>query len=515
MGLATYRVVQPSIKSLVEAAEQRWHRRETWGARTEAGLEGPPTIAELAKGFEPELGDALGFLGELGRSSRTEEPRRTRLLRLERHFQELWLLHGAEGALDGLAQARRTVAVPFGTQRRTLDEAWAQIALTPAAAEREALAQAWAREEGALLGELRRAFERAFQAAQARGASTLAQAWPALETHDAKARGEAAQAFLSATADGYRDVLGFALRRLDPTLKSPGASWADVRRALALPWTAEALRPEDAFDAVTRCWNDFGLPPNAQGRLLVDERRQAPPATTAASGHVFAPAPPDEVRLVLWPAVGVTGWASWLGAWGEGQLLANVGGALPFVERALGDAAHRAGVHRLTAGWAHDALWLKRFGRLPAAGVKDVARVGALAHLADARLAAALLWVELEAAQRGLTDAVLDEGVSRASQALGAAVPLALVLRGVGVLPRQRARVDAIAVEAALHERFEQRFNEDYWRNPAAGRDFLALAQGGLRATAEELLKDALGPSATLAACTAKAAGRLVAILNA
>lgn len=507
--------MQPSIKSLVEAAESSWHQRETAAARAEAGLEASATQTTLAEQLGVELGDALAFLGELGRSARTEEPRRTRLRRLEDHLKLHAIQRAAAPALDALSVARRSPVVPFGQANRSLDEAWAQVPLTPLAPEREALAQAWAREEGALLGEARRAYELAFHAAQGLGAATLGQLWPTVETAGAEARAQAAAAFLARTADGYRDVLGFALRRVEPTLKLPGASWADVRRALALPGTAELLRPEDAFDGITRCWNDLALPPNASGRLLVDERRRAPPPTSTSAARIFVPAPPNEVRLVLWPAVGLAGWAAWLGAWGEGQLAASVGGALPFVERALGDEAHRLGVHLLCAGWAHQGGWLKRFGRLASGPVKDLTRLGALAQLGRLRQAAALCVVEQQAAQAGLGAAVLDEAVTRASDALGAPVPPAWVLRSVGVVPRQRALVDAIAVEAALHERFEQRFNEDYWRNPAAGRDFVALAQGGLRATAEELVKDTAGPTATLASFTAKAAERLVAALNA
>ncbi len=310
------------------------------------------------------------------------------------------------------------------------------------------------------------------------------------------------------TADAYGDLLAHALRRIEPSLKPGQATWHDLARAVDAPWLAEHLRREDLEHAVTRCLEDLGLSPNAHGRIKVDaEPRPGQPP----GAQTFAVRVPDEVRLVVTPGSGFAPWAAWLDAWARAEHLALVPGTLPFVERALGDAAVPGAVGLWAQSFLLDEAWLRRYVRLPSALAVEVARLFAFRQAFELRREATLLQVAHEVLTRGVSSSLLGDFTARTATHLGAPAPAVLLPMRVELTAPSLQRLDAWALSGHLHEHLQERFNEDYWRNPATGSWLSGFAQRGQRDDAPAVART-LGPTAL--AITA-AARRRVAVMGA
>src|SRR5205823_6078895 len=153
-------------------------------------------------------------------------------------------------------------------------------------------------------------------------------------------------ALLAQTADAYRDVLGYVLKKLEPELKAlPGgaARRHDLQRAAAAPWMAQHFRREELLPAVTRCLTDMGLPPNAEGRILLDTEDR--PGKTARA-FVADLKVPDDVRLVVRLGGGLDDFYSLLHEFGHAQQFAHISRDRPVEERRLGDCS-------VTEGYAY------------------------------------------------------------------------------------------------------------------------------------------------------------------
>jgi hypothetical protein len=208
---------------------------------------------------------------------------------------------------------------------------------------------------------------------------------------------------------------------------------------------------------------------------------------------------PDQIRLLLTPEMGFDAYAGWLSTWGIGLHRAHVGRALPFVERRLGDRSVIGAVGLLFESFLLDEGWLKRYLRLTANQAKEAARAFAARQLQQLRRAAALALYSHEATSRGTWASLQDDYVPRLSAALGVEVPRGQALLEVDAFGDRLVELDAFALEQVMRGHLQERFNEDFWRNPATGRWLTELASRGLHDDATVVAKNLGVESASLA----------------
>jgi hypothetical protein len=157
-----------------------------------------------------------------------------------------------------------------------------------------------------------------------------------------------------------------------------------------------------------------------------------------------------------------------------------------------------------------DPQWLKRYLKIPQQQAREAARLFAFRQMLRFRRKAALLPYAPELYARGPVAAMADEYQTRMQQTLGVAVPRERFLYDVRPMFLMVEVLRGWALEAVLFDRLRERFNEDYWRNPATGRWLKDLSAKGQRDDAAEVAK-ALGGTLSLEA----AGARIVKVMGA
>ncbi len=279
---------------------------------------------------------------------------------------------------------------------------------------------------------------------------------------------DAAEKLLATTEDAYRDLLGYVLKRIDPQLKPQTAHWHDVLHATTVPWMRELFRAEELLPAVTRTFEDLSLP---LGRLRLDTEARDDKATGA---HVSAVRVPGEVYVTVNRRGGMHACAELLATLAEAQLWAHGSAGAGILERRFPETATIEGVRLLVSNFCLEEGWLKRTLRMPSAAAREAARIGAFSALASLRQAAAMLPYALEVFARGPVRPLAEEYEDRMTRALGVAVPRGGFLLNVEGVDPLALRAATLAV--GLGDGLRERFNEDYFRNPATGSWFVELA---------------------------------------
>lgn len=466
-----------SVNAILETIDDFFKESSTRTYRALVGLEPLPTRAALSA----LLGDVthaetVAFVRELTASARLDATKKSRVERLLALLLEL-------AARERLATDDDAIAAHLATRMPSLHGREWTLA--------EALRDGWTVSSLEGRGEVAAERARALSSAQARlqrRLDALAAAAPGLGCGSPRALVEAmqrreyakaeppAEALLEASQDPARDLTGFVLKRVEPTLKVTTARTIDLERALAAPWLYEVLRPEDLSHAVTRTLGDLGFHPNAFGRILVDS--EVTPGRTPGA-HLLQVEVPDQLRLVLTAAPGFDGYAGWLGAWGQAQLLAATPRSLPFIDRSVGDPALALAVRRLFESLLLDEGWLKRALRVTSAQSRELARVFAWRQLMALRDEAALLPVSRELLERGAGRGLADATGSAFERARFVQPEAGRGLLELEPLTARLTSLAAWAFEALLADVLRERFNEDWWRNPAAGRFLSNLAARG------------------------------------
>lgn len=472
-----------SLNALVDHLDDLFFERATRAWRIAAGVERDiPAIAEL-----PELArlDGWQVVSELLASPRVDEAKRARLILLRRHLARAYV--DAQTLTETAKVEHFLSGHGFFASART----W-----TPHEATREIPRLVSREGRGALATELSLQLS-ANDSLPARRLDATLEAISRLkldpsgfveELHGRPlgARLETAQKMLDETADAHRDLLGYALKKLDPMLTPRVGAQHDADRAALAPWLFESFRKEDLTHALSRCLGDLGLSPNADGRLTIDSE---PRAGRDPSQRCIELRVPDQVRLLLTPDYGFETYAGWLSQWGIALHRAHVGRTLPFVERRLGDRAIIDGVGLLFETFLLDEGWLKRYLRLTASQAKEAARAFGFRQLHQLRRAAGLATFSAHAVNRGSTAGLMDEYVPRLSAALGVEVPRGHTLFEVDAFGEHALRLDGFSLEQSMRRNLQERFNEDFWRNPATGRWLVDLANRGQREDSAALVK--------------------------
>jgi len=253
---------------------------------------------------------------------------------------------------------------------------------------------------------------------------------------------------------------------------------------------------------------DMGFDPNAQGRILLDTDERPGKTSRAFVADLKVP---DDIRLVVRPGGGLDDYFSLLHEYGHAQQLAHVSRAAPVEVRRLGDLSVTEGYACLFDHLLLDEAWYRRYLKLPQPVAREAARISAFNNLWLLRRYAVKLGYELALYERGPVRAMADEYSERLSSALFVGVHKGLFLFDVDAQLSATRYLRAWAFEAHLHGWLCERYNEDFWRNPAAGSYLKELFSRGQRDDAETLAKQLGGGKLALA----DAGERLVRVMSA
>jgi len=314
-------------------------------------------------------------------------------------------------------------------------------------------------------------------------------------------------AALARSEDAYRDLLAYFLHKLDPRLRplpAGGAQKHDLLRlgALETPFTRADLLP-----VATRWIADLGFSPDAERRIRIDS---GPGPDARLESEVIPIDVPGKIQVRLAVAPGITSWRGALHALGRAQQLAGAAAELPPERRRLGDPAAGLACGLLFENALHDEAWLRRHLRLTAGESRETARLAAFLQLARLRECCAQLAFEISLHERGPSREMAGAYVEHLQGALQVSVHPGFFLSSVAPHLRAAARARAFALEAVLRRHLEERFNEDHWRNPAAGAWLRTRFAGGQPYRAEEPAQE-LGAQAL---DLPRAADRLAAVMG-
>lgn len=322
--------------------------------------------------------------------------------------------------------------------------------------------------------------------------------WRALRTQvlrrddDAVANGAAAT--LAATEDAYRDLLGYALRRVDDKLRAlPGGSaqWHDLQRLRATPWLAEYVGPGELLAALQRTLEALELPRGGVRRLGVEAEDRA---DKRAGVQLLPLRVPDLVRVTLRFAGGMDEALTAAWAHGAAAVFASVDGRADVEDRCLPDAGLIELLGRLVSSLLGDERWLRKTLRLSAGPAREVARLAAFLELTELRRQCASGQYELQLHTRGASRELADVHEDLLRKALWVSVPRGFYLRDVSEGLTLLDGLHGWGRLQPLRTTLLERYDEDWWRNPAAGEFFRNVLGWGATAAEQTLagvLKDA------------------------
>jgi hypothetical protein len=499
-----------SIKSLRNRVDPFLAELGTLYYRHGAGLSPNLPLTELFDGF-PELSrpEAFSLVREALERRTMEEDDRRRARALLEFIASRIEDRIAAGAVEEIAALESAqVAVPNGTQ--PFREAVAHLPTEPVRARRELMEQALA----GFLFENPRPYARRREAAAETARQLGFDGYVALrDSVSGFSHPELAaecEGVLERTADAYQDVLAYVMRKVDPELRARPQGSArrhDILRAATAPWLSEHFRREDLLESVIRCVEAMGFHPSANGRIQLDtdDRPGKSPRAFVADVRV-----PDDVRLVVRRGQGLEDYYSLLHEYGHALHFAHISRTAPVEHRRLGDAS-------VSEGWAYlfdhfliDEKWHRRLLRLAPAAARDAARIAAFNNLVLLRRYCVKLPYELLLYARGPARELAEEYEERHTAALYVSVPKGFFLYDVDPHLYAARYLRAWALEARLHPFMQERFNEDYWRNPATGRWLAERFERGQRDDAEAIATQLTGKKLSLP----EAAERLLAVLN-
>jgi len=470
--------------NLLELRESTASLLETLAARSDAQRAGGATTAleGLLRPWEELLGpDAWSLAHEAARNAaeRGEERRARRLQHLCGLHWQLRALAASAGAMTALERHEQSAAIHGLLAGERLDAAQAARALRfePSRDARSALAGRIDRHEAAAHGWRHGVLDGWRSAATRCGASSPAAAVQRWEGWDPAALAEEAGTFLAQTGAMYRDVLGWwLLRTTGLRIRSDDPALHDWAYAAGPPaW--EGLFPRgDATAILTRVLRAGGLPATALQLLSPVANGRCDPWATRAG-------PP---RVITARARGLRDWATLLSCAGEALHRAGVDPDAPIEDRHGGDPSVPLATGLLLAQLPAQPAFVRRV--MDADAPPDLRRVWGLLQLHGARRSALQWRWHLRLLEHGADAEVVAQQQDEHHRELALA-PSPELLWSHAHEPLQAARhLRAMAAEAQLATLLRDRFDDDWWRNPAAAPWLLAIMRPGGYPTMDEQL---------------------------
>jgi hypothetical protein len=372
---------------------------------------------------------------------------------------------------------RLNAAAQLGERRISLDEIPEALHDLPAGEPRRLLEDAWLaawEEMGDLVDDVRRL--RAESLLQT-GYGTVLETLGVLTGGDLAAQAAEAGAFLRETQDAYGDELA----RLLPRLAGVTPGEARMGDRLVLDHASASSPPHrlvERLREMTGPWLEHG---GAVPEIAVEEMsRMSASLGAVAEGMEI----PEDVRLVHAPVRGRATVASFLEQLGRALHLAATPADLPIEFRWLGDDAVTGSAGRLLRLLLLNGRWLRGTLEVPRGDVDARRRLEAFLLLAEAREVCARL---LAAVEQPAAGAGAEAFVEHLSTSLGVRVdPRYHLLPGNDPVPLA-ARLRAIKLGSFFSRQLRERYDVDWFRNPAAAPELSRLLRSGRRHTASEL----------------------------
>ncbi len=297
--------------------------------------------------------------------------------------------------------------------------------------------------------------------------------------------GQSAASFLTETMDMYRECLARVLaQRLGLTidrLTRADAAWAFRADRFDAAFPADRL-----LETAQNQMEEMGLEISWGGRVRLDTEER--PGKQARTFCVLVRVP-EEVYLVTRPHGGNNDYRAFWHKLGHAMHFSSPSKDLPFESRWLGDTSVTEGFAML---WDHITLvpaWLVRYGELGKSAAKDLAFELAVQELHMVRRYAAKLTYEL-LLHRSNYDGMGSEYASALTAATCFQYPEEDYLVDVDPGFYAARYLRAWQMEAVLQVTLRERFDEDWYRNPAAGRFLRELMERGQEIPTDRLVKD-------------------------
>lgn len=339
-------------------------------------------------------------------------------------------------------------------------------------------------------------FQRSRTAVEALGFGGYVEARERLSGIDVRGLRRQAARILEETEDGYREQLACQCRgRLE--LASEQAVPSDLAWLRRMAWLNGRLGLAPILEAVRRDLDALGLPLEAGGRVKLDLK----PRPLREAGCFSVPIRvPDEVILGVSPTGGWPDCRGLLHEVGHTLHFAYTDPNLPFEYRALGDSAVTEAFALLLELLCLEACWVRRAAGLEGRELEEYRMLAGFLQLCELRRQAGRLLYEVELRESERP----GEMGARYAEILAAATGfrheertyLEGVDRGFWVARQLRAWM----LWAVLRPVVRDRYDEDWYRNPAAGPFLGELFSGGQRENASRMAAE-LGAERLSAGC--------------
>ena len=307
----------------------------------------------------------------------------------------------------------------------------------------------------------------------------------ALQARSWGGEGPAAEAekLLRATDSIAGDLGAWLLERNTGARPAPGgAERHDVLQLQNAPHCASAFPRGELLRTVRRWAAMLRLDLGAGGAVRLDEEEEP---LRPAGACAVALDPPDEVRVLVFPAEGPRALGQLLAAISVAHLQAGPPGDAPPEDLWLCDRALPHACGALLGSLVRDPDFLRRCAKTDLR--RDDERAIAYASVLDARLAAARTLGSLEGHASGFGTRAGEAMRELYTRAVGAELPAGLALRELDPWLGSWAELRGLALSSRLRAFLRDRFDADFWRNPRALASLQGLWGRGGRPTIAEL----------------------------
>ncbi len=300
-----------------------------------------------------------------------------------------------------------------------------------------------------------------------------------------------ARSFLRDTQSLYSDLLTWQLPKMGVDPSAPVEADA-LRLEAGVEWS-RYLAGGDGYRAVLGYLASIGVDPATDGRVRIAWDL---PLERGWGALCLAPHVPEQVHLLVGFTEGRSSWSSFLIGLGTALHGGYTDPTLPLEERQLGDASAMLATGHLFAGLLRNPAFLTRTFGMSRDTVREFQRFEALAELSDLRRQIGRLLYAID-----FYDGAADSGAYAdiVSDATGFRHDPREALWEVDVELECVWQLRAAALAAVHEEVLRDRFDEDWFRNPAAGGYLRDLFANGRRHTADELARQLGARSLTLA----------------
>ncbi len=295
-------------------------------------------------------------------------------------------------------------------------------------------------------------------------------------------------ALLENTRDLHEDLLRYYVRRALPGVKRDELKTHDLARMLYGQEFAPLFPADDMVARISAMVGSMGLDLTAEGRIELDLVERPTKSSRAFCSAIRVP---DEVKLVLRPYGGYDDYATFLHELGHAMHFAYVDRDQPMEFRLLGDNGVTEGYAIAFDHIVQLPAFLRR--RMDVSQPEEFLRFIAFRELVMLRRYCAKFAYERALHRHGPGPERAAEYAERLTEATGAQAPAALYLDDVDPHFYCIRYLRAWMLAGALHRVLRDRFDEDWFVNPASGPFLKDLWAIGQAEPAEMLARERLG----------------------